>query len=134
MQDIFEHLPHQQRLNENEKKEVTELLNLKVNKKLLQQHISGSAGKVVMLKDISKCEVEVRPNHVPSSCLDENVSLTIVQKYFSPDAWSVVCNVVNMIRKSPVWYCGRCTKAICDETENSIVCESCLMWFHFVCH
>ena len=38
-----------------------------------------------------------------------------------------------MIRKSPVWYCGRCTKAICDETENSIVCESFLTWFHFDC-
>ena len=67
-------------------------------------------------KIIEECEVEVRPNHVPSSCLDGNVSLTSVQKYFSPYAWSVVCNVVNMIRKTPVWYCGRCTKAICDET------------------
>ena len=48
---------------------------------------------------VEECEVEVQPNHVPSSCLDENVC---IQKYFSSDAWSVLCN--------PVWYCGRCTK------------------------
>ena len=53
MQDIFEYLP------QNEKKEVSELLNLKVNKKLLQQHITGSAGKVVMLKDISNIQVRL---------------------------------------------------------------------------
>ena len=84
------------------------------------------------MKIVEECEVEVRPNKVPSSCLDENVCLRSIQKYFSPDAWSVVCNVVDTIRKGPVWYCRRCTMAICDETENSIVCESCLMWFHFV--
>lgn len=37
-------------------------------------------------KIVAKCEVEVWPNCVSSSCLDENVSLTSVQKYFSPDA------------------------------------------------
>ena len=47
MQDIFEYLPQND----------SELLNLKVNKKLLQQHITGSAGKVVMLKDISNIQV-----------------------------------------------------------------------------
>ena len=84
-------------------------------------------------KVVEECEVEIRPNRVPASCLDENVCLISVQKYFSPDAWGAVCNVVDTIRKHPVWYCGRCTKAICDETENSIVCESCLTWFHFHC-
>ena len=63
--------------------------------------------------------MEVRPNGVPSSCLDENVSLISVQKYFSPDSWGVVCNIGNQ----PVLYCGKCTK---NETENSIACESCL--------
>ena len=46
--DIF----HPRRLDKNEKREVNKLLSLKVNKKLLQQHISGSARKVVRLKDI----------------------------------------------------------------------------------
>ena len=64
--------------------------------------------------------MEVWPNHVPSTCLNENVSLTSVQKHFSPNAWGVVCNVVDTIRKRPVWYCGKCTK---DETET-IACES----------
>ena len=48
-------------------------------------------------KIVEECEVEVRPNCVPSSCLDENVCLGSVQKYFSPHAWGVVCNVVDPI-------------------------------------
>ena len=43
-QDILEHLPFQRRL---EKKEVGELLKLKVNKKLLQGHMGDTAGKVI---------------------------------------------------------------------------------------
>lgn len=33
-----------------------QLLKLKVNKKLLQQHVSTSTGKVVVLKDISNVQ------------------------------------------------------------------------------
>ena len=47
MQDIYQHLPQQQRLNDEDKKEVQDLLNLKVNKKLLQQSLH--AGKIITL-------------------------------------------------------------------------------------
>ena len=78
---------------------------------------------------VKECEEEMRPDHASSSCLDENVCLRSMQKYFYADAWSVVSNVMDTIRTSPVsnvmdtirtspvWYCGRCTKSTCDETE-----------------
>ena len=82
---------------------------------------------------IEEHEVEIRPECIPSSCLDENVYLPSIQKYFSEDAWLAVTNVVEIVKKNTSWYCGACSKAINDETEDSIHCESCLYWFHFTC-
>ena len=56
-QDIYQHLPQQRRLDDEDKQEVRELLNLKVNKKHLQ-NISESKGKVVTLRDISNVRIE----------------------------------------------------------------------------
>lgn len=80
---------------------------------------------------IEEDEVEMRPEWIPASCLDDNVFVPSVQKYFSPDAWIALMNVLETVKKNAVWYCGACEKAIDDEKENSIVCESCLNWFHF---
>lgn len=76
-------------------------------------------------------EVETRSEHVSASCLDENVCLRNLQKYFSNDGWKVLLHMVEAVKREAVWYCCRCTNAINDEEENSIVCESCLVWFHF---
>ena len=84
-------------------------------------------------KTVEECDMEVRPECVPSSCLDKNVCLTSIQKYFTPDAWCSVMNVVESMKMKAVWYCGSCTKSICDDIESSIACESCLMWFHIEC-
>ena len=48
-------------------------------------------------------------------------------------AWLVIMGVVAAIRNNPVWYCGRCTRPIPDDTQSSMVCECCLGWFHFEC-
>ncbi len=84
--------------------------------------ISALAGKV-----IEKEKIETRPERVSASCLDENVCIRSIQKYFTPDAWTAVMHVTEVMKNHAVWYCGACTRSICDETENSIVCESCLM-------
>ena len=55
-QDIYDHLPRQRQLNQSEKKNAQELIKLKVNKKLLQQHLSETTGKVVTLKDITNMQ------------------------------------------------------------------------------
>ncbi len=82
---------------------------------------------------IQEEEVEVRPKRVPSTCLDERVCLESCRKYFTDDAWKVVQSVVAVLSKNTTWHCGRCTQPISDETEDSIACDCCLMWFHFKC-
>ena len=56
------------------------------------------------------------------------------RKYFTQDAWNVLQALVKVIRKRPSWYCGRqCTCQTKDETQSSVICESCLTWFYFSC-
>lgn len=54
-QDIFDHLPLLAEARWDEKKEVGELLKPKLNK-LLQQLMSDTAGKVIMLK--KSCNIQ----------------------------------------------------------------------------
>ena len=49
----------QRRLYHDEKTEVAKLLEMKVIKKLFQQHLICSTGKVVTLKDITNVETEI---------------------------------------------------------------------------
>ena len=46
----------QRKLDDEEKVEIAKLLKLKPNKKLLQQHLTESTEKVVLLKDISNIQ------------------------------------------------------------------------------
>ena len=55
-QAVYDHLPRQRQLSEDVKKEAEGLLRMKVNKKLLQQHLSHTSGKVVTLKDITNIQ------------------------------------------------------------------------------
>ena len=82
---------------------------------------------------VEEADVEVQPERIPSSCLDENVCINSIQKYFSRDAWTSVEQVLQVVKRNPVWFCGSCAKRINDDTDSSIICESCLSWFHFDC-
>ena len=62
MQEVYAHLPKQRRLDEASKSEAMQLLELKVDKKLLQQYLSSSKGKVVTVKDISNLKLELPTN------------------------------------------------------------------------
>jgi len=84
-------------------------------------------------KLIEEEDVETRPEYVSASCLDENVCLRNIQKYFTRDSWKALLHLVEAVKQETVWFCGRCTSIIEDEEEDSIVCESCLKWFHFKC-
>ena len=55
---------------------------------------------------IEEGDVEVRPEKVPASCIDENVCLESCRKYCSADAWIAILDVVSAIERNPVWYCG----------------------------
>ena len=82
---------------------------------------------------IQEDEVETRPDQISTSCIDESICLDVCRKYFSLDAWLVVEEVVKVIKEDPTWFCGRCTLQIEDKTQPSIMCNSCLTWFHFTC-
>lgn len=46
------HLPRQRRLGEDMLQETKNMLNVKANKKMIQQHIYQQSGKIVTLKDL----------------------------------------------------------------------------------
>ena len=59
-QTIYDHLPRQRKLTPSECNEAAELLKMRVNNKLLQQHLSQSIGKIITLKDISNIKHSIR--------------------------------------------------------------------------
>lgn len=95
---------------------------------LVKPHVANAAmsGKLIQPEDVDTIAL-------PASCLDENVCIQSCRKYFTSPAWEEVQKALEDMKKSPVWYCGRCKFPICDEEESSIICDCCLLWFHFKC-
>ena len=81
---------------------------------------------------IDEDEVECRPEKIPCSILDENVHISLVRCYFTNEAWLVVQDVIAKKKEADVWICGVCHKDLADGQE-SIICDSCLQWYHFSC-
>ena len=69
-------------------------------------------------KLIEEEEVKIRPEKIWAACLDENVCLGSIQKYFCADEWLLLLQTVECVKKHPVWYCGVCTSAIMDDSED----------------
>ena len=111
------------------------MISIHVHSVILSWFVDRQVKDTVLARKrlIQEEDVEIKPERIPASCLDENVCIQSVQKYFSEDAWAAVLQVIEVVGKNPVWFCGACSKAIDDENENSIVCDSCLSWFHFTC-
>ena len=51
-QVTYKHLPKQRRLSGHTLQETQNMLSVKANKKMIQQHIYKQAGKIVTLKDL----------------------------------------------------------------------------------
>ena len=73
---------------------------------------------------IEEHDVEARP----MKCLDENVCVSMVKKYFTIDAWMVVQNVMEVMQARRSWDCPACSRLL--SASESVACESCLDWFH----
>ena len=86
----------------------------------------------ISAKIIEEDEVEVKPEKIAISCLDESVCLESTRKYYTQDACMAVESVVQALRDNPVYYCGICTCPISDEKQSSIVCDCCLSWYVLV--
>lgn len=70
-QAAFSHFPQQRRLQGDQREEAKTMLDLKVNKKLLQNHLSKRSGQVVLLKDLHN--IAASSKSTSSSVIEEAV-------------------------------------------------------------
>ncbi len=79
-----------------------------------------------MLKWVTKCDsnilaaiqgeelgaesVQDNPHKIPESCLDENVNIARLKKYFNNEAWTVILKVIDKKKEDPeeFWPCISC--------------------------
>ena len=78
---------------------------------------------------IEEDAVECRPERVPDSITDQNVDVFLVCRLFTQDACAIVDNVYKQKVKKMIWTCSVCYHDLSD--DQSIVCKSCLLWYHF---
>ncbi|KAG1650974.1 Zinc finger SWIM domain-containing protein 3 [Nymphon striatum] len=71
------------------------------------------------------------PERIPMKCLDENVAINSIRKYFSFNAWKMALEAIDTLREKGRWICKCCS---CDLDEHeSIGCDGCLEWIHMKC-
>ena len=63
----------------------------------------------VLLHDTS---VEKRHEKIPNACIDENVNLFWIRKYFTVDGWVQVLQVVKMKKANLSYYCQVCERKL----------------------
>lgn len=80
---------------------------------------------------IDEDQVECMPDRVPNSIADENVDIFLVRPLFTQDAWALVEDVYRQKIRKMAWICDTCYRDL--DTEESIACDSCLLWQHFKC-
>ena len=91
------------------------------------ERVTRHSGADLVLEE----EVESRPEKIPRKCLDENVCIDKIRKYFTFEAWSVLENCVHTLRTHDVWYCASCTTDL--RSGTSLACDNCLEWYHIQC-
>ena len=70
---------------------IINFLNLVILSWFVDRQVKDAA--LTRMRLIEEDEVEMRLERIPASCLDDNVFVPSVQKYFSPDAWIALMNV-----------------------------------------
>ena len=90
--------------------------------------IEAALKRDVLIEDES---VECRPEKMSDAVVDENVDVCLVRKYFTEDAWMIVKDIIELKRKKMVWKCNACYQDL--HSKPSILCDGCLLWFHFQC-
>ena len=58
---------------------------------------------------LDEASIELRHEKIPNACIDENVNLFRIRKYFTDDEWVQVLQTVKMKKANPVYYC-QCVK------------------------
>ena len=80
---------------------------------------------------LDEASIEMRHEKIPNACIDENVNLFRIRKYFTDDGWVQVLQAVKMKKANPVYYCQVCERKLLQ--CNTICCDCCLEWLHFSC-
>ncbi|XP_019857580.1 PREDICTED: uncharacterized protein LOC109585873 isoform X2 [Amphimedon queenslandica] len=76
---LFRQLPKQRKLSNSEEEEAKQLLELRCNKKLLQDKLSSVSGKAVLLKDLSNLKTK-KNNEKTRNNLETTVK-TLIEKH-----------------------------------------------------
>ena len=80
---------------------------------------------------IEENEVECRPESIPRKCMDDNVCIGQIRKYFSFDAWNLLEATMDTMRTRGGWTCSVSHTDL--HSSESICCDGCLDWVHFRC-
>ena len=84
-----------------------------------------SSGNKVALKNIPTNYTSI------SNCiLDDTVDLYLIYDYFTKSSWHKITTLKRQKEENVEWVCRRCDEEL---DGHSIVCESCIHWFHLKC-
>ena len=76
----------------------------------------------LLLEDV----IESRPEKVSNACIDDNINIFKIRKFFSADGWQLVKQVIEIKKLNTVYYCGVCER----EMDGTVICcDSCLECF-----
>jgi hypothetical protein len=76
--------------------------------------------------------VEKNADLVSSAVTDTNADINLVKKLFTRDGWNCSKKVFAKKLKNPLYICTVCSKDA-DQHDQSIMCNSCLEWYHVTC-
>lgn len=103
------------------------ILSWIVDKQVANDVIHGS------LPLIEEEHVEYKPERIPHSILDAHDYICLVCRYFSEDAWLLLNSVIKTKNETMVWTCQVCYHDLHSGEASSIICDACLLWYHFCC-
>ena len=87
---------------------------------------------------IDENQIECRPEKVLDPYWMNQWEFRLYTLFFTNEsAWMGVTDVIQRIKELNAWImdrsCAVCEKDLTDGDQKSIVCDSCLLWYHFLC-
>lgn len=73
----------------------------------------------------------IKVESLPDVLASETIKMDIVQDYFEINAFNHLIKVIKRKRESTYWNCKVCENKL--GTANSIECDKCLFWCHWIC-
>ena len=66
---------------------------------------------------IDEEDIEVKPENIVDGVMDENVDISLIRNYFTPDAWMLVEDVVIQKRRSCQFTCNGCSRTLSETCQ-----------------